>query len=589
MAQPSQTQASSLDNVIDAKVRDSIAGVSRSLERLSTILERMKADEEDLRQARKQGNHIGDLFLLVIVGEVKAGKSSFINALVGENVCKEGSIPTTDKVHILKYGEDRRERVLEDFLIEQTFPLEQLQAFNIVDTPGTNSLVEQHQKITEDFIPKCDMVLFTQSVDRPFSQTEREFLELIQKQWNRKVVFVLTKADQKSPSELDEIRKYVMDSTKRYFDFEPIIFTVSSKLAREGRERSDLSMIAASGFPQLEKWLKEKLNTSDRTSMKLASVIDAGLQICTRAATKLDNELVITGHDAETVEALDGKLTRVGKDLSEDYQKFIGMLSDVVYEVERKAHDWIDETVRIGNLGLLRNRESFRNAFQANVAGEIEPRIEEVLHKASDWFSRRTIKVIDDVTEYVDSRHKQGLNLQRQVGKVSIKYSYQRDTMFSRVREDARKAQEHFDPQGQVRRMSEGIASSIAMGTGMLITGTGVAALSAAIAGTMVMGVVGIVGGALLAVAAFALLPIKRGQLRRDFSTRCAKLKEELSEQLANQLAREVEDFVSGLREQMEPFTKEVVDTRERIKVWQQELQAVKTELLNFKNTVSPK
>src|SRR6185295_13680574 len=48
---------------------------------------------------------LDDLFLLVVVGEFNAGKSAFINALVGQNVLEEGVTPTTAQIHLLTYGE----------------------------------------------------------------------------------------------------------------------------------------------------------------------------------------------------------------------------------------------------------------------------------------------------------------------------------------------------------------------------------------------------------------------------------------------------------------------------------------------------
>ncbi len=576
----------SLSGVIDAKVRDAVAGASRSLERLSTLLERMKASDEDLRQARLQGKHIGDIFLLVIVGEVKAGKSSFINALVGETVCKEGSIPTTDKVHILRFGEERKERVLDDYLVEQSFPFSQLQAFSIVDTPGTNSLVKQHQAITEDFIPRCDLVLFTTSVDRPFTSTERDFLEFIMGKWKKSVVFVVTKADQKSVSELDEIRNYVRDSAKALLGFDPQIFMVSSKQAREGRERSDPALIRASGFPELEKWLGETLKEGDQASLKLGSVIGSGLQIATRAGEDLTSRLNVLKHDAETSDAIETKLEQAGKDLSEDYQQFVSQLETVIHDVERKAHNWIDDNVVITNFNKIRNREAFRNAFQANVAGSIGQQIDEVLNKASDWFTRRSLKIVDDITEYVDSRREGGLNRAGQVGHVSPKFKYQREDFYNRLRQDARKSQETFDNEGLVRRMSDAISSGLMASFGIAVTGTGAAVLSAVVATSLTAGVVGIVGGILVAALALAMLPIKRSKMKGEISNRCAKLREEIVIALRNQLRTEAEGFVRDLRESMEPFTKGVTGEREKINKWQEELAAIRTELLNLRKAV---
>ncbi len=63
-----------------------------------------------------------------------------------------------------------------------------------MDTPGTNAVLRQHEAIARDFVPRSDFVLFVTSADRPFTESEREFLESI-RQWGKKVVLVLNKAD----------------------------------------------------------------------------------------------------------------------------------------------------------------------------------------------------------------------------------------------------------------------------------------------------------------------------------------------------------------------------------------------------------
>ncbi len=75
-----------------------------------------------------------------------------------------------------------------------TYPVEWLRDINIVDTPGTNAVIRRHQEITEDFVPRADLVLFVTSADRPFSESERAFIERI-REWGKKVVFVVNKID----------------------------------------------------------------------------------------------------------------------------------------------------------------------------------------------------------------------------------------------------------------------------------------------------------------------------------------------------------------------------------------------------------
>ena len=73
-------------------------------------------------------------------------------------------------------------------------PATLLQQVRIVDTPGTNVILARQQRLTEEYVPKADMVLFIMSADRPLTESEVQFLTYI-KGWKKKVVFVLNKTD----------------------------------------------------------------------------------------------------------------------------------------------------------------------------------------------------------------------------------------------------------------------------------------------------------------------------------------------------------------------------------------------------------
>ena len=80
------------------------------------------ADQEITDQLTEIADRLDQLFLVVVVGEFNAGKSSFLNALFGERLLEEGPVPTTAKVNLLKHGDSRSTRQLSDVLVEQRLP-----------------------------------------------------------------------------------------------------------------------------------------------------------------------------------------------------------------------------------------------------------------------------------------------------------------------------------------------------------------------------------------------------------------------------------------------------------------------------------
>src|SRR5436305_4038402 len=167
--------------------------LAADLQRSPASLETLHALLTDIRQP----------LLFVVVGEVKAGKSSLLNALFGHEFAKTGVLPATDRVCIFRYGEVEKTVDVSPQLIERYLPIAFLHDFNVVDTPGTNTMVSEHQRITENFVPRADVILFIFSVMNPWTQSAWDLLRFVQKKWLKNVIFVLQQADLRESAEVD--------------------------------------------------------------------------------------------------------------------------------------------------------------------------------------------------------------------------------------------------------------------------------------------------------------------------------------------------------------------------------------------------
>ncbi|XP_042491061.1 probable transmembrane GTPase FZO-like, chloroplastic [Macadamia integrifolia] len=186
-------------------------------------------------------SQLDEPFLLVIVGEFNSGKSTFINALLGRRYLKEGVVPTTNEITLLRYSElesheqENCERHPNGLFV-RSLPAPILKEMNLVDTPGTNVILQRQQRLTEEFVPRADLILFVISADRPLTESEVAFLCYI-RQWKKKVVFVLNKSDiYRSTSELEEAIAFVMGNAQKLLSSEHVtLYPVSARSALEAK------------------------------------------------------------------------------------------------------------------------------------------------------------------------------------------------------------------------------------------------------------------------------------------------------------------------------------------------------------------
>ncbi len=228
-------------------------------------------------------NRIHEPFMFVIVGEVKAGKSSFINALLetDKEVCKVAPDPCTDTIQQILYGEKENTIVVNEHLKKILLPVEILKEIAIVDTPGTNTISDHHQEITERFIPGSDLIVFVFEAKNPYRQSAWEFFDYIHGDWRKKIIFILQQKDLMNDDDLATNIEGVRKQAVKKGIEQPNVFAVSAKMEIENTPDS--------GFLPVREYIAQnitggkapilKLNNNIQTSRNVGERIHKGLQM----------------------------------------------------------------------------------------------------------------------------------------------------------------------------------------------------------------------------------------------------------------------------------------------------------------------
>lgn len=229
-------------------------------------------------------------YLFVVVGEVNAGKSTLINGLFGKELCEVNVLPQTQRVVWYRYGQKARDEEITEILEERYRPIEFLSDFNIVDTPGTNSVVRGHQAITQSFLPVADLVLFVFPVSNPWGAATWDFITRIPPDLRGKMAFVLQQKDLRDEGELAIIKEHVGQLARQKLGESPEVFAVSGKQALQAKLRAPFERKGwrESGYPELEAFISRIVAGSPVRRQILRDVRDATSSALRRIEDHID-------------------------------------------------------------------------------------------------------------------------------------------------------------------------------------------------------------------------------------------------------------------------------------------------------------
>jgi GTPase Era involved in 16S rRNA processing len=298
--------------------------------------------------------YVGEQFMFVIVGEVKAGKSSFINALLStdKEICKVAPQPMTDTIQQIVYGTDEETVDINPYLKKIFQPIDILKEISIVDTPGTNTIIEHHQEITERFIPAADLIVFVFESKNPYRQSAWDFFKYIHKDWHRKIIFVLQQKDLMDPSDLEVNVGGVRDYAIKEGVEEPLIFAVSAKDEQEGKQ-------GISGFTPLRNYIQENITGGKALILKMENTARTLDQINERIRSGLDTRIKQYEEDLKFRKDIDETLNY--HEIKANNQ--IGMLVENLVAAYDRTTIEVENDLKEGFSFIPLLKRSFRSIF----------------------------------------------------------------------------------------------------------------------------------------------------------------------------------------------------------------------------------
>src|ERR1700730_9408777 len=351
--------------------------LASEMHRPSTALDTLHGLLTDIREP----------LLFVAMGEVKSGKSSLLNALFGQEFAKVDVLPATDRIYIFRYGDAERSVEVSPQLAERYLPIPFLRDFNVVDTPGTNTMVPGHQMITENFVPRADLVFFVFSVANPWTQSAWDFLGLLQTKWLKNMVFVLQQIDLREPAEIETIQRHLQDTALQRLGFVPPIFAVSARKALLARttdvDREQLWK--ESDFGQLEEQINLIVTESSARMLKLRSTSQTARVMLEQSTNEIRESYEMIARDEARLARVDLLLQSRKDQTLRQVDGFMRGVEQACREAGASGTRLLHEKLSFWRtLGLIWNRQQraprdFQTEIEAKLKQTVQPQIEEAL------------------------------------------------------------------------------------------------------------------------------------------------------------------------------------------------------------------
>ena len=537
------------------------------LAEIRLALAELDVSGEALATLQKAILQLDELFLLVIVGEFNAGKSALVNALLGEKVLPEGATPTTSRVTLVKWGEQAGEQVVDESFALYTYPLPLLKELNIVDTPGTNAVIRRHERLTDEFVPRSDLVIFATSADHPMTESERQFLERILA-WGKKVVFVINKADiLEDEASLKDVRDFVLKHATGLLGDPPELFPVSARLAQRAWDDPDPEqrrrLRQESRLDDLERFISATLDDATRLALKLNNPLGVADNLVAQAQATVQEEAEAVREDVQTVTSLEAVLTAYERDLRSELPPRLAEVENILHRLEQRGLDFFDSTLRLTRIKDLARGERVRAQFETQVLADVPQQIEGQVQRLIDWLVNKDLHEWQQVMGYLQRRRAR--HIEHMVGETGGPRDVRRRELIDSVGKTVQTIVESYDRNQEASQLASSVEAAVAQ-TALLEAGAvGLGALVTLAVVSSAVDITGILAAGTLAILGFFVIPYKRKQAKDDFKSKMQALRTRLLSALTTQFDHESETAIARLKDGVAPYTRFVGAEHERL------------------------
>ena len=553
---------------------------------LITLAHQIGAPADTLRNLQNLITNLGQPFLFVVVGEVKAGKSSLLNALFGREFCKVDVLPTTDRIYEFKYGEREYDVQISDHITALYRRIDFLKNFNIVDTPGTNTIVAHHQEITENFVPMADLIVFVFAVTNPWAASAWDFLRLIGQQWKKNIVFVVQQADLRDPHEVEIISRHLDQTVLQILGTSCPIFAVSAKKALLAKTSPNVDrdkLWSESHFGELEDWITETVSRSEERGGKLRSVAQTAQVLAGGLRARLQGSFDMLKSDQEKLASIRSTFDARKVQTQRQVGGFIREIEQAYDACRERGEKVLEERLTFGQtLKMVFSGARWEKDFQDKVESEVKKEVQTKIEHALSLLESDLRSMWQDLQDKVNVQF--GSETKKQVRAVMPGFLTQRQEVLQRLQLTLMEQMSDAKIKEQLQSLFGETTRWLRVPTSVAAAG-GIATVIAALTHTALLDVTGTVAG-LAALTGTLYAVWRRRKILRQYRDQMNEKRRDLTRAVESQLNHAIEAFYhevgltfSPLESFCESESKRHAPLREQIESLDQAIGAIKSQL----------
>ncbi len=578
------------------------------LNKLLTTLGRVdELPDTYLEQVRDAVFHADHPFLLTMVGPFSSGKSSVINALLGQAVLDVGPVPTTDHIAILRHGPTLQKSRTGN-LSTIFYPAELLQRLSLVDTPGLESVFEKHDELTQKFLHRADIVFLVMIATQVLTAKDLAFMQSL-KEYGKRMVIIVNQIDVLEPEDREAVRDFAEKQSRLHLGIESTIWLVSAKQALTAYSPDaprDEIIWDESGLAEVEEYLEETLDDARRVHQKLETPLQVTRNAITAAIEQVREAQAALNSHSKAAENIQSQIDASTRDRENLVQKSITDIRKEWNEATSHGCEAIEELFQVSRglgqsfagmfeiigLGILirrfRRRSQGQEAFERHQVREALQRIPEIANRIGPSIEGRDQEEIDQLVDYT---RQQMDNLpaplqNKVIGKVQSPMSYDRKALRD-IRNDLdsliTKAG-HF----QTERVDRALRGTVVMMAFWMFVVIIMAILIATGAifsnGSGLLNLVIII---VMLFLGFALLPIRGWMIKANYQRRMDDLYDEYQDILQRAATKQIAYGTQLRHDVVSPFTRLITTQTDQTNQLKHDLEAHEQTVVGLQQKLS--